>query len=97
MFLPLEKTYAPFNFVLMSITVRATYSFSSSWQPVPAPTAAGATKYRQISGTSVISGMLWMGICSACTSSKPLFEHRFALAARRVVVKETCETRKNPR
>jgi len=32
MFLPLEKTYAPLNFVLMSITVRATNSFSSSWR-----------------------------------------------------------------
>ena len=83
MFLPLENTYAPFNLVLISMTVRATNSFSSNCRR-ESTDFSGDTKYRQISGTSVISGMIRIGITSACTISKPSFNN--VSHSRRVVL-----------
>ena len=57
---------------MIFVTMRATYSSASSCSRFSTD-CIGARKYRQIRGTSVISGICRMGMCSALTISKPSF------------------------
>ena len=68
MFLPLENTYAPFIRVLMAMTVRVTHSSSSICMEA-STLRRGVTKKRQISGSSVMAGVVRMGIRSRWTIS----------------------------
>ena len=61
MFLPLEKTYAPFICALTRLTHRATYSRSSRWL-FCSLRASGEAKYRQMTGSSVTAGRFGAGV-----------------------------------
>ena len=80
--LDVYKRQAPGISVLIFITVRTTYSFSSSCMDVRRD-FKGATKYLQIIGSSVISGIFRVGMISDCTISNRSFKntsHSFLVA-----------------